>query len=150
MLLLAIVRYQHRSIWKTVLRNRPGGIGPLNVQQWLRSTVIGLNNFIAYSHCQAKQLFQLTPLLIKVFTTIIPKLIVCPCVRFSEQGSCLKFIKMRATPFVSLLKWLFYDCKCYVYRWRKETSTKPTLPIGWLWFTLLAVQTYNLNYKLPM
>jgi len=32
---------------------------------------------------------------------------------------------------------------------KKGDSTKPTLPIGWLWFTLLAVQTYNLNSKLP-
>jgi len=23
----------------------------------------------------------------------------------------------------------FYDCTCYVYRWRKESSTKPALPI---------------------
>ena len=35
-----------------------------------------------------------------------------------------------------------------MYCWRKETSTKPTVPVGWLWFTLLAVQIYKLNSKL--
>jgi len=39
----------------------------------LRSTAIGLNNFIQYSRCVVVQLFRLTPLLIKAFTTIIPK-----------------------------------------------------------------------------
>jgi len=29
-LLLAFVCHQHTSIWKTVLQNRPGGIGLLN------------------------------------------------------------------------------------------------------------------------
>jgi len=113
--------------------------------------VIGLNNFIQYSHCQVVQLFRLTPLLVKAFTTIVPKHIVCSCVRFSDYGSCLKFIKMIATPFVSFSCWngFFYDCKCYVYRWSKETSTETKLPIGCLWFTLLAVETYNLNSKLP-
>jgi len=50
----------------------------------LLSRMIGLNNFIHYSHCQVVQLLQLTPLLMKAFTTIIPKHIVCPYVRFSE------------------------------------------------------------------
>jgi len=58
---------------------------------------------------------------------------------------------MRAKPFVSFPCWIgfFYDCKCYVCNWKKETSTKPTLLVGWLWFTLLAVQTCKLNSKLP-
>ena len=58
---------------------------------------------------------------------------------------------MSVTPVVSLSCWngFFCDCKCYVYCWWKETSTKLIFPIGWLSFTLLAVQTYNLNSKLP-
>jgi len=48
------------------------------------STVIALSNFIQYSHCQAVQLFRLTPVLMKAFTTIIPKHIFCPCGRFSD------------------------------------------------------------------
>jgi len=35
----------------------------------LRSTVIVLNNFIQYSHCQSVQAFRLTPYLIKALTT---------------------------------------------------------------------------------
>jgi len=31
----------------------------------------------------------------------------------------------------------------------KGDFTKTTLPIGWLLFTLLAVETYNLSSKLP-
>jgi len=31
----------------------------------------------------------------------------------------------------------------------KRDFTKTTLPIGWLLFTLLAVETYNLSSKLP-
>jgi len=31
----------------------------------------------------------------------------------------------------------------------KGDFTKTTLPIGWLLFTLLAVETYNLHSKLP-
>jgi len=31
----------------------------------------------------------------------------------------------------------------------KGDFTKTTLPIGWLLFILLAVETYNLNSKLP-
>jgi len=31
----------------------------------------------------------------------------------------------------------------------KGDFTKPTLPIGWLLFTLLAVETYNLSSNLP-
>jgi len=50
------------------------------------STVIALNNFIEHTHCHVVQLFQLTSLLIKAFTTIT-KQIVCPYVRFSEYGS---------------------------------------------------------------
>ena len=34
-----------------------------------RSAVIGLKNFIQYNHCQAVQLFRLTPFLIEAFTT---------------------------------------------------------------------------------
>jgi len=30
-----------------------------------------------------------------------------------------------------------------------KPSTKPTLPIDWLGFALLAIQTYNLSSKLP-
>jgi len=58
---------------------------------------------------------------------------------------------MRAAPFVGFSYWngFFHDCKCSVYRWRKETSTKPTLPLDCLWLTLLAVKTYNMNSKLP-
>ena len=41
----------------------------------------------------------------------------------------------------------FYDCKCWVYRWTKETCTKSTLPIGWLWFTPDAVEACNLSSK---
>ena len=32
---------------------------------------------------------------------------------------------------------------------KKGEFTKTTLPIGWLLFTLLAVETYNLSSKLP-
>ena len=46
-----------------------------------RSTVIALNNFIYYSHCQVVPLFQLKSLLIKAFTIVISKHIVYPCVR---------------------------------------------------------------------
>jgi len=31
----------------------------------------------------------------------------------------------------------------------KGDFTKTTLPLGWLLFTLLAVETYNLSLKLP-
>jgi len=52
----------------------------------LRSTVIALNNFIQYIDGRIVQLFPfLTPLLTKAFTTIIPKHIVCPCVRFQTK-----------------------------------------------------------------
>jgi len=33
-LLLAFARCQDASIWENVLRNRPGGIGLVNVQQY--------------------------------------------------------------------------------------------------------------------
>ena len=80
----------------------------------LRSTVIAMNNFIQCSHCQSVHPFRLTLFLIKALTTIIFKYIVHPCVRFSDQGSCLKLIKMRATPFSSFSCWnnFFYDCQC--------------------------------------
>jgi len=39
----------------------------------LSSTVIALNNFIQYSHCQVVQLFPLTSFLIKAFITIKTK-----------------------------------------------------------------------------
>jgi len=60
----------------------------------VRSTVIAMNNFIQCTHCQAVQPFRLTHFLIKALTTFISKHIVYPCVRFSDWGSCLKFIKM--------------------------------------------------------
>jgi len=41
------------------------------------------------------------PFLMKAFTTIISKHTIYPCVRFSDEGSYLKFIKMKATPFLS-------------------------------------------------
>ena len=47
-----------------------------------------------------------------------------------------------------LLKWLFLWLQMLVHRWTKGNSMKFTLPIGWLWFTLLAVQTYNLSSTL--
>jgi len=68
----------------------------------LRSTVIALSNFIQYSHCEVVQSFLLTPFLTKAFTTIVFKHIVYPCVRYSDKGSCLKFIKIRATLFLSV------------------------------------------------
>jgi len=49
--------------------------------------------------CQAVQLFRLTLFLIKALTTTISEHIIYPCVRFSDEGSCPKFIKMKATPF---------------------------------------------------
>jgi len=94
----------------------------------LRLTVIAMNNFIQYTHCQAAQSFRLTLFLKKVFTTIISKHIVYPCFRFSDQGSCLKFIKMRATTFFNFSCWknLFLRLPMYkVYRWTKATSRKP-------------------------
>jgi len=33
---------------------------------------------------------------------------------------------------------------------RIKLSTKTTLPVGWFWFTLLAVQAYYLSSKLSM
>ena len=48
-----------------------------------------------------------------------------------------------------LLKWLFLWLQMLVHCWTKGSSMKLTLPTGWLWFTLLAVQTYNLSSKLP-
>jgi len=39
----------------------------------LRSMVVELHNFIQHRNCQVVQLFQITPLLINAFTTIIPK-----------------------------------------------------------------------------
>ena len=64
--------------------------------------------------CLAEQSFRLTLFLMKALTTIISEHIVYPCVRFSDQGSCLKFIKMRATPFSRFSCWnnFFYDCQC--------------------------------------
>jgi len=58
---------------------------------------------------------------------------------------------MRARPFLSVSCWneFFYDRKYSVYRWTKETFTNLSLPYGWLWFPLLAVQTDNLSSKLP-
>jgi len=54
-----------------------------------------------------------------------------------------KFTKMRATPFlIFLLKWLFLWLQLLVHHWKQGSSMKLTLPAGWLWFTLLAVQTY--------
>jgi len=53
-LLLAFVRYQHTSIWKTVLRNLPGGIGVFNVQQWLQRLTFYGN--------WAEQLYSVQPL----------------------------------------------------------------------------------------
>jgi len=94
----------------------------------LSSTVVAMNNFIQYIHCQAVQPFRLTLLLTKALTKIISKHIVYPCVRFSDYGSCLKFIKMRATTFLNFSCWnnFFYDCQCLiVYRWAKATSQKP-------------------------
>jgi len=38
---------------------------------------------------------------------------------------------------------------CESAQLNKHDFTKTTLPIGWLLFTLLAVETYNLNSKLP-
>ena len=80
----------------------------------LRSIVIVMNNFIQYTHCQAVQPFRLTLFLIKALTTIISKHIVYPCVRFPDEGSCLKFIKTRATPFLNFSCWnnFCYDCQC--------------------------------------
>jgi len=57
-LLLAFVHYQLTSVWKTVLRNQPNGIGFLMFSSdysILRSAVFGLKNFIQYNHC--KKLF---------------------------------------------------------------------------------------------
>ena len=80
----------------------------------LRSTVIAMYNFIQCSHWQAVQPLRLTLFLIKALTTIISKHIVYPWVRFSDQGSCLKIIKMRATPFSNFSCWniFFCDCQC--------------------------------------
>jgi len=44
------------------------------------STAIAQNNFVQHSHFQVVELFLLTSLIIKAFTTIIHKHIVCPCV----------------------------------------------------------------------
>ena len=58
------------------------------VQQWLhnvlKSKVIALDNFTQYSHCQVVQMLRLKFLLIKAFTTVLTKHIVCSCVGFSD------------------------------------------------------------------
>jgi len=86
-----------------------------------RSTVIAMNNFIQCSHCQAVQPLRLTLFLIKALTTITSKRIVYPCVRFSDWGSCLKFIKMRAIPFLNFSCWNNFPWLPIfkVYRWRR-------------------------------
>jgi len=47
----------------------------------LRSTVIALNNFFQYSHCQVVQQFRLTPFVTTALTTFTSKHVVYPCVR---------------------------------------------------------------------
>ena len=49
---------------------------------------------------------------------------------------------------IFLLKWLFLWLQMFLHRWTKGTFMKLTLPNGWLWFSLRAVQTYNLSSKL--
>ena len=105
------------SVWKTVLRNRPGEAFLMFSSDYnvLRSTAIGLNNFIQYSRCQAVPLFRLTPFLIKAFTTSIPKHIVCPCIKVFRLRFMAHIHQDESNTFTKLflLKWLFYDCKCY-------------------------------------
>jgi len=85
----------------TIFSKNLGGAWPLWPPSWLRLF-------------QAVQPFRLMLFLIKALTTIISEHIVYPCVRFLHEGSCLKFIKMRATPFLSFSCWnnSFYDCQC--------------------------------------
>jgi len=58
---------------------------------------------------------------------------------------------MRATPFLSFSCWnnFFYDCQCLKCTVEQDDFTKITLSIGWLLFTLLTVETYNLSSKVP-
>jgi len=78
----------------------------------LRSTVIAMNNFIQYSHCQAVQPFRLTLLLIKVLTTIISKHIVYPCVRYQTNVLASNSPKWEQHLFYTCWNKFFYDCQC--------------------------------------
>ena len=73
MLLLVFVSYPHTSVWKTVLQNRPGGIGLFNVQHWLlRLMLYGdwVEQVYSVQPLPSSQPFRLTPLLIKAFKSL--------------------------------------------------------------------------------
>jgi len=48
-----------------------------------------------------------------------------------------------------LLKWLLLWLQMLRVPLKQGVFYETTLLIGWLWFTLLAIETYNLNSKLP-
>ena len=60
----------------------------------------------------------------------------------NSSNECNTFCKL------ILLKWLWLQMLRVPLNTVK-LSTKPALPIGWFWFTLLAVQASNLGSKLP-
>jgi len=87
---------------------------PVFNQQWLQRLKFDGNRFEQLNSAQ-----QPSPscaiVLIKAFTTIIQKHIVCSCDRFSDyKVHPSTFIKMRATPLLSFSCWndFFYVCKC--------------------------------------
>jgi len=61
----------------------------------------------------------------------------------------LNILPLLQQPFqASFLKWLHVRLQILSVPLNKQVkfSTKPTLPICWFWFTLLAVQAYNLSF----
>jgi len=195
--------YQQTSILKTVSPNHARwDIDLLDAQQWLQRLTFysycdeQLYSVQPASHCQVVQPFRLALFLLIALTIITSKHMVYHCVGF-ETKVLLKFIKMRATPFLSFSCWnnFFYDCKCLrqgcsgagtrgtgvptpfsrfsfkwvrscfkiaifyafphlfflaLHSWFKRTVEQRRLHenhIGWLLFTLLAVQTDKSELK---
>ena len=90
-----------------------------------RSTVIAINNFIQYSHCQAVQPFRLTLFLIKGLTTIISKPIDYPCVRSKDLASKSSRWEQHILKLFLLNKIFLWMPMFKEYRWTKATSRKP-------------------------
>ena len=100
----------------------------------LISKVIAPNNFTRYSDCQVIQLFRLTFLLIKAFTTLLTKHIVCRALRFQTKVHRIWFIKMRTIRFVSFSCWndvsMFSNAKCIVEQ-RSQTFYETHIASFW-------------------
>ena len=146
-LFLAFVSYQQNHCWKVLNREALHLCrGSYRFKYWqqihwfivFHSSIWGAWKFVWWGRSPPIPLWRRNWLSTDIY---FKKYITKPC-QIHHQIESNTFSKL------FLLKWHFLWLQMFVYLWTKGATTKLALATGWLWFTVLAVQTYKLSSKL--